>query len=45
MKNMRKVYRRRGGAGPKLAVKDVTFAVEKGITFALLIPMVLGNQL
>jgi ABC-type multidrug transport system fused ATPase/permease subunit len=38
MKNMRKVYAGRGGAGPKLAVKDVTFAVEKGITFGLLGP-------
>lgn len=38
MKNMRKVYAGRGGAGPKLAVKDVTFAVEKGITFSLLGP-------
>jgi hypothetical protein len=38
MKNMRKVYGGRGGAGPKLAVKDVTFAVEKGITFGLLGP-------
>jgi hypothetical protein len=38
MKNMRKVYAGRGGAKPKLAVKDVTFAVEKGITFGLLGP-------
>lgn len=38
MKNMRKVYAGRGGAGPKLAVKDVTFAVEKNITFGLLGP-------
>jgi ABC-type glutathione transport system ATPase component len=38
MSNMRKVYAGRGGAGPKLAVKDVTFAVEKGITFGLLGP-------
>ena len=38
MKNMRKIYPGRGGAGPKLAVKDVTFAVEKGITFGLLGP-------
>ncbi|KAJ3000665.1 hypothetical protein HDV02_004350 [Globomyces sp. JEL0801] len=38
MKNMRKVYAGRGGAGPKLAVKDVTFAVEKGVTFGLLGP-------
>lgn len=38
MKNMRKVYNGRGGVGPKLAVKDVTFAVEKGVTFGLLGP-------
>jgi hypothetical protein len=38
MKNMRKVYAGRGGSGPKLAVKDVTFAVEKGIIFGLLGP-------
>ena len=38
MKNMRKAYAGRGGAGPKLAVKDVSFAVEKGITFGLLGP-------
>ncbi|KAI8927349.1 hypothetical protein BC831DRAFT_549185 [Entophlyctis helioformis] len=38
MKNMRKVYAGRGGAGPKLAVKDVTFAVEEGIVFGLLGP-------
>jgi ABC-type multidrug transport system fused ATPase/permease subunit len=38
MKNMRKVYAGRGGQGPKLAVKDVSFAVEKGITFGLLGP-------
>jgi len=38
MKNMRKVYAGRGGAGPKLAVKDVSFAVEKNITFGLLGP-------
>ncbi|KAI8925025.1 hypothetical protein BC831DRAFT_284716 [Entophlyctis helioformis] len=38
MKHMRKVYGGRGGAGPKLAVKDVTFAVEEGIVFGLLGP-------
>jgi hypothetical protein len=38
MKNMRKVYAGRGGQGPKLAVKDVSFAVEKGVTFGLLGP-------
>ena len=38
MKNMRKVFAGRGGQGPKLAVKDVSFAVEKGITFGLLGP-------
>jgi ABC-type multidrug transport system ATPase subunit len=35
---MRKVYPGRGGRGPKLAVKDVTLAVEKGIVFGLLGP-------
>jgi ABC-type Na+ transport system ATPase subunit NatA len=35
---MRKVYAGRGGAGPKLAVKDVTLAVEEGIVFGLLGP-------
>jgi hypothetical protein len=38
LKNMRKVYAGRGGSGPKLAVKDVTLAVESGITFGLLGP-------
>jgi ABC-type multidrug transport system fused ATPase/permease subunit len=38
MKNMRKVYAGRGGAGPKLAVKDVTLAVEKNTVFGLLGP-------
>lgn len=38
MKNMRKVYAGRGGQGPKLAVKDISFAVEKGIVFGLLGP-------
>ncbi|KAI8909839.1 hypothetical protein EDD86DRAFT_190811 [Gorgonomyces haynaldii] len=38
MKNMRKVYAGRGGAGPKLAVKDVTLAVEKNTIFGLLGP-------
>jgi ABC-type multidrug transport system ATPase subunit len=41
---MRKVYAGRGGAGPKLAVKDVTFAVEKGITFGLLGPNGAGKS-
>lgn len=36
MRNMRKVYAGRGGQGPKLAVRDVTVAVESGITFGLL---------
>jgi ABC-type glutathione transport system ATPase component len=38
MKNMRKVYAGRGGTGPKLAVKDVTFAVERNTVFGLLGP-------
>ncbi|KAL5033545.1 hypothetical protein BDV3_000517 [Batrachochytrium dendrobatidis] len=38
LSHMRKVYSGRGGAGPKLAVKDVTFAVEEGIVFGLLGP-------
>ena len=38
MKNMRKVYAGRGGQGPKLAVKDVSFAIEKDIIFGLLGP-------
>jgi ABC-type glutathione transport system ATPase component len=38
LKNMRKVYGGRGGAGPKLAVKDVTLAIERGVTFGLLGP-------
>ncbi|KAJ3118141.1 hypothetical protein HDU96_003670 [Phlyctochytrium bullatum] len=36
--NMRKVYGGRRGLGPKLAVKDVTFAAEDGIVFGLLGP-------
>jgi len=35
---MRKVYSGRGGLGEKIAVKDVTLAVEKGIIFGLLGP-------
>jgi ABC-type glutathione transport system ATPase component len=38
VKNMRKVYAGRGGAGPKLACKDVTLGIEKGVTFGLLGP-------
>ena len=38
MRNMRKAYPGRGGQGPKLAVKDATFAVEEGIVFGLLGP-------
>ena len=40
LKNMRKVYAGRGGQGPKLAVKDVTFAVERNVIFGLLGPNV-----
>ncbi|KAI9002146.1 hypothetical protein DFJ74DRAFT_696885 [Hyaloraphidium curvatum] len=35
---MRKVYPGRSGKGPKLAVKDITFAVEEGVIFGLLGP-------
>ena len=35
MKQMRKVYAGRGGSGKKLAVKDVTVAVEEGVIFGL----------
>ncbi|KAJ3047994.1 hypothetical protein HK097_010977, partial [Rhizophlyctis rosea] len=38
MKHMRKVYPSRSGLGPKIAVKDVTLAVEEGIVFGLLGP-------
>ncbi|KAJ3033330.1 hypothetical protein HDV00_006486 [Rhizophlyctis rosea] len=38
MRNMRKVYPSRSGLGPKIAVKDVTFAVEEGIVYGLLGP-------
>lgn len=38
MKRLCKTYKGRGGAGPKLAVNDVTFAVEEGIIFGLLGP-------
>ncbi|KAJ3321707.1 hypothetical protein HDV06_004000 [Boothiomyces sp. JEL0866] len=44
LRNMRKVYAGRGGAGPKLAVKDATFAVEQGITFGLLGPNGAGKS-
>ncbi|KAJ3321699.1 hypothetical protein HDV06_003992 [Boothiomyces sp. JEL0866] len=37
MKNMRKVYKDRGD-GQKIAVNNVTFAVEKGVVFGLLGP-------
>ncbi|KAJ3117496.1 hypothetical protein HDU96_006590 [Phlyctochytrium bullatum] len=36
--HMRKVYAGRLGLGPKLAVKDVTFAAEQGLIFGLLGP-------
>ncbi|KAJ3196136.1 hypothetical protein HK101_009969 [Irineochytrium annulatum] len=36
--HMRKVYGSRRGLGPKLAVKDVTFAAEEGLIFGLLGP-------
>ncbi|KAJ3409337.1 hypothetical protein HDV05_004476 [Chytridiales sp. JEL 0842] len=37
IKNMRKIYKPRGGGTkPKLAVKDVTFAAERGTIFGLL---------
>lgn len=35
---MRKVYPSRGGKGPKVAVKDVTLAIEEGVIFGLLGP-------
>jgi ABC-type multidrug transport system ATPase subunit len=38
MKGMRKVYPKRRGAQPKIAVKDVTLAIEQGIVFGLLGP-------
>lgn len=44
MKNMRKVYAGRGGAGPKLAVKDVTLAIEKNTIFGLLGPNGAGKS-
>ncbi|KAJ3348621.1 hypothetical protein HDU91_006538 [Kappamyces sp. JEL0680] len=44
MRNMRKVYSGRGGQGPKLAVKDVSFAVEEGCIFGLLGPNGAGKS-
>jgi len=41
---MRKEYAGRGGSGPTLAVKDVTIAVEEGITFGLLGPNGAGKS-
>lgn len=38
MKHMRKVYPSRAGAGPKLAVRDVTLAIEEGVVLGLLGP-------
>jgi ABC-type multidrug transport system fused ATPase/permease subunit len=38
MRNMRKVYAGRGGSGPKLAVRDVSLSIPKGMTFGLLGP-------
>lgn len=38
MVGMRKMYGGRAGKGPKVAVKDVTFAVEEGMIFGLLGP-------
>ncbi|KAJ8324327.1 hypothetical protein O5D80_006397 [Batrachochytrium dendrobatidis] len=38
IRHIRKVYASRSGAGPKIAVKDVTFAVEEGVVFGLLGP-------
>lgn len=35
---MRKVYGGRAGKGPKVAVKDVTYAVQEGVIFGLLGP-------
>ena len=36
MNGMRKLYSARNGGTTKLAVKDVSLAVEKGIVFGLL---------
>ncbi|KAJ1561309.1 hypothetical protein HK405_004291, partial [Cladochytrium tenue] len=36
--HMRKVYAARGGLGPKIAVRDVTFAAERGRVLGLLGP-------
>lgn len=38
MKHMRKVYPPRAGLGPKIAVRDVSLAVEEGVVFGLLGP-------
>ncbi|KAI8918937.1 hypothetical protein BC831DRAFT_115788 [Entophlyctis helioformis] len=44
IRHMRKLYASRAGAGPKLAVKDITFAVEEGIVFGLLGPNGAGKS-